>query len=947
MTRNTITCEFCGESTSVKHSEGLEACPNCEERFLDRQDHFGLHDLSEDRSDWILPVVIGSFCAIGFIVAVVFVSRLQSVEERSVPNATVQENETVEPLLAENDSSLSSTPSSLNSKTSMPTRRNLSSFPNVLPTSDSASARTLGESGGKNLEAIYSFADGDQYQFQYEVTAEHVSSTEIVKGACIYNVLARDQTRSEIDQDEEGSGTAFVVSPDGLLVTCTHVIENATEITIDIGGKSYVAEVLEADEISDLAILKIQAGKLPRISLADSDAIQLGQDVRVVGFPLSRMLGTDVKATRGTISGIVQKDGQRQLQIDAAVNPGNSGGPVVNSYGEVVGIASAKLNGIDVSRIGFCVPANLARSLAESTGAKLPKSTLTETLTGPELVAVVSPAVAYVRVKSGPQLRDDFTELNFSGNFRSTHRNSRGMIMPTFRFGPGPGFGRGTLQLSHSGEILQTDDEVQLPYLLGPPSQLPFVHLPSGDRTSWTVRRQTSLTQEKPRTTASGIPLPRIRRPFAGRDNVEIVKVLPAIETIKYEITKSTEKEIVVTEDYEFRTTQADEGKITRLIGEGTITIDREKGFPSGYEFTGKYLVESDQVTAKVPIQVRGTLQKVEDNQVEQSPLARVTKPASPPDHRDTVNAMGTAPKLEFPVHQKIDEMGWGIKSLAFHPNGKFIAAGKADDFVEIYSVETGAKIFSSERLRELGNISSIAFSPDGTHLLAGGFQGVIKVWGCSEEGRLTALGEFTGHSRQVSLLAVTPNGEWVFSGGSAKQIRCWNLKTRQEEFSLEPFESTKLGIHFLDEDQAFVSDGLSLRLVNTKNGESIKTLTLRRSGSVNNVFFSPDGEVVAITDGYSLKRWNSSDGEPLPELKGKEVLWEAAYTPDGNTIICGGRGHLVFWNVETQKRDGHLLLGDSIMYVRPLTLTPDGRFLACYPTAAGQSLWIFDLKTN
>lgn len=802
-------------------------------------------------------------------------------------------------------------------------------------------ARKKGNKTG--TDARFTFSDGDQYQVKYEVSAEFENRTEITSGTCTYDVLGRDKQQSVVTSSREGSGTAFVVTSDGVLVTCAHVIEDANEIEVQLGKETYSAEVIDIDEATDLAILKIDAKQLKTLPLADSDAAQLGQDVRAVGYPLSDVLGTGVKVTRGTISGILQQDGQKQLQIDAAVNPGNSGGPVVNSLGEVVGVASAKLNGLEVQRVGFCVPANLVRAMLKQQGS-IPAETISKTeLKGPELVAAVTPAVAFVKVKSGPGENSKHSELRFSSNFHKSIKNSQGFLVPSFRFrGSRLGFGRGTLLLTHNGEIVRSSEEEQLPFLIGPPSQLPVFEFRNGKRNKWTKKRETTLIQERPEKTTSGISLPRYVDPFGRRRNSEVVKVLPAVEVKTFTIKSEDEKTVVISLDYDFHTTVQDNGQIIKLVGEGEYEFNKERGFTSKYEFKGTYLVESEQVTLKVPLTVTASLlsrQEI-DAEAERIAKAKNEEPARP----SVTNSMGTAPKLTIPVKQQISEMGWGIKSLTFSPDGKFVAAGKADDFVEIYDVESGRKVFTEGRLREMGNISAITFSPDGKYLLAGGFKGLIKIWSVAENGLLTPAGEFTGHSREISTIVVSPDSQNVLSGGAEKQVRYWNLESQAEESVSEGFEYGKFGIYFLGEEHALVSDGRILKKLNLQNGETEQTVELRSSGSANNVFFSPDGNIVAVTDGYSLKQLTTSDGKDLPELKGKEVLWDADFSADGEKIIAGGRGHLVVWDLDKQEREGHILLGDSIMYVKPLEVSRDGKYVACYPSAAGQSLWVFEL---
>ncbi len=926
--RSDATCPECGEYLAQEMSIQSEDLFEPDESSFDDEDH--ISTLETDRSGLVLSLLVGAVCSAVFVIGVGFFL----LSNKQNPVAHIEEVEQVSAPERSTDSAPVATPD-----VSMVSSKEPDSNEGIEPIARKKS-RKLSKNTGFN------FLDGDNYQFRYEVSAEFDNRTEVTTGRCTFTVNGRDKQQNAAMTSQEGAGTAFVVASNGILVTCAHVVDDADEIEIQIAGKTYSAEVLKLDSESDLAILKIEAENLPVVPVADSETVQLGMDVRAVGFPLSDVLGTDVKVTRGTVSGMTKRNGRTQLQIDAAVNPGNSGGPVVNSKGEMIGVTSAKLSGVDVNRVGFCIPANAVREFLKGSGATIEDSQVTEDLKGPELVASVAPAVAYVKVRSGPDPLAKHTELNFSGSFNKTTKDTRGHMVPSFRMrGSRLGMGRGTMLLTHRGEIVRTTDEEQLPFLVGPPSELLIFAFHKGNRSSWTVKNETSLIQEKQATTASGIPLPRYRDPFGRRRNSEVVKVLPAVETKTYTVESDDKDSLVLKEKYEFRTTQSDNGQIIRMVGEGTITFDKLRGFTSKYDFKGTYLVESEQVTLKVPLKVTASLLSKQDIEAEQARVEQqkeldAAKPAA-------VNSMGTAPRLERQVHLRIPEMGWGIQQLVFSPDSQYLVAGKSDEYIEVFNVEEGEKVFKSDRLRELGNISSLTFSPDGKYLLAGGFKGEVHIWEFSDEGQLTPFGKFVGHSRDVSMVQVSPDNQRVLSGGAEKRIRCWDLKTQKEEFVLSQLEYTKLDVHFDDENRAFISDGRKLVKVKLDEGEVLEEIELRASGSANNVFFSPDGKTLALTDGYALKRWATSDGAPLAELKGKEVLWDAEFTLDSQKILAGGRGHLVQWDVQEQKRDGQIILGESIMYVKPIEISPNGELIACYPSAAGQDLWIFRVRES
>ena len=198
--------------------------------------------------------------------------------------------------------------------------------------------------------------------------------------------------------DPAWTGTGFVVSPAGYLLTCAHVVKDAAKIRVTLGAKSWEAAVLAVDDAHDLALLQIPTKDLTALPLANSNAIELGQEARAFGYPLSDYLGEDLKVTRGTIAGISMRDAQKIFQIDAAVNPGNSGGPLVNENGEVIGVVNARLRTDIATAVGFAVPINYAKPLLQ--GGKVPFTDggPKDKLDGPALVKQVAPSLALISV---------------------------------------------------------------------------------------------------------------------------------------------------------------------------------------------------------------------------------------------------------------------------------------------------------------------------------------------------------------------------------------------------------------------------------------------------------------------------------------------------------------------------------------------------------------------
>jgi len=167
-------------------------------------------------------------------------------------------------------------------------------------------------------------------------------------------------------------GSGVIIHPDGFIVTNNHVVENATDVRVKLeDGKEFKATVVGRDPKTDLALIKIDAKNLPVAPFGDSDRLEVGEPVMAIGNPF----GLDATVTTGIVSakGRVIGEGPYDdfIQTDASINRGNSGGPLINMQGEVVGINTAIFSPTGGSvGIGFATPINLAKSILPQLQAK-------------------------------------------------------------------------------------------------------------------------------------------------------------------------------------------------------------------------------------------------------------------------------------------------------------------------------------------------------------------------------------------------------------------------------------------------------------------------------------------------------------------------------------------------------------------------------------------------
>jgi S1-C subfamily serine protease len=167
-------------------------------------------------------------------------------------------------------------------------------------------------------------------------------------------------------QQQQGQGSGFITRSDGVVLTNAHVVDGAGEVTVTLpDGRSYSGKVLGGDRFTDVAVVKVVATGLPVAPLGDSSKLRAGEWAVAIGNPF----GLDNTVTAGIISAIQRTnavgEGQRvpYIQTDAAVNPGNSGGPLINDRGQVIGINTA-IRQAPGAGLSFAVPINLARQIA-------------------------------------------------------------------------------------------------------------------------------------------------------------------------------------------------------------------------------------------------------------------------------------------------------------------------------------------------------------------------------------------------------------------------------------------------------------------------------------------------------------------------------------------------------------------------------------------------------
>ena len=228
--------------------------------------------------------------------------------------------------------------------------------------------------GNRTAEKIYFVVTGTSFHVNLEPDA--ISRLKSEAAAVEHARKAEPNARGPL----QSTGTGFFISDTGYVVTNHHVISGAREITVTspTTGRTAPASVVLQDKNNDLVILKVNdpdaVGPLPSLRIADTASVKLGQSTFTLGFPLGEVMGSTPRLSTGTVNGLFGiRDDPRLLQVSNPIQPGNSGGPLFNEKGELIGIVVSGLNaqyfyendGIIPQNVNFAIKVGFLKNLIE------------------------------------------------------------------------------------------------------------------------------------------------------------------------------------------------------------------------------------------------------------------------------------------------------------------------------------------------------------------------------------------------------------------------------------------------------------------------------------------------------------------------------------------------------------------------------------------------------
>jgi len=293
-------------------------------------------------------------------------------------------------------------------------------------------------------------------------------------------------------------------------------------------------------------------------------------------------------------------------------------------------------------------------------------------------------------------------------------------------------------------------------------------------------------------------------------------------------------------------------------------------------------------------------------------------------------------------VH-RFEDLRWGVKSLAFSPDGRLLAAGKPDREILVFDLDKKQRVASAADLEGLGQVTALSFSPDGRMLLSGGYTGRIQVWEIGPGGGLAEAHRLVGHSGAVQTITVSRDGSRVLSGGDDKTLRGWTLNDGRQQFAVDGFAgAVKATFISRGGKQGLGCDGDVIVLVDMQEGKAIQTMKLGKR-SAQAVAIAPDGSLVAAQDTYAIQAWEIRSGGGRPLFQDREIQWSAAFLPNAKFLLSGGRGKVNVWDATAHRKIYEFDMAET-GYVQTLACSPDNCHFAAI---ASRDLQVFRLPAE
>ena len=273
-----------------------------------------------------------------------------------------------------------------------------------------------------------------------------------------------------------------------------------------------------------------------------------------------------------------------------------------------------------------------------------------------------------------------------------------------------------------------------------------------------------------------------------------------------------------------------------------------------------------------------------------------------------------------------VGDLRWGAKSVAISPDNLFLMIGRKGSAASLCDLKTGRILIDSGRMDHMGDIGVCDFTPDGRHMVMGGYKGVFEVYEVDSKGKLELKGQYPLHNKEITALDISRDGKFALSGDADKTVRYWNLETGQPITSIDGFDGKIKATRITPSgNQLLATDGKTLKAFAVDKQETVAEMQVARSPHAGQAAaISPDGSTLAVGDGYNIHLWDLVKRQQLRTMDGTEINWSMAFAPDNQHLMSGGNGVIYVWDCRRQMKLQKNVIGKSF-YVQAIAVSPDG----------------------
>jgi WD40 repeat protein len=294
----------------------------------------------------------------------------------------------------------------------------------------------------------------------------------------------------------------------------------------------------------------------------------------------------------------------------------------------------------------------------------------------------------------------------------------------------------------------------------------------------------------------------------------------------------------------------------------------------------------------------------------------------------------------------QLDEKGWGIQSMTFLNNDAWIAVGRLDTTINVFDAKSGAVLFQSDRIDDLGQVTALERSHDSKHLIAGGSKGQSLVFEVDSQGQLSNPKPLYRQSRDTGTVVASPRFDFVITGGHDGTLAWQPYDHRSDNLKLLQKLKKQVQAAYLPMDgtQAMATDGQQLVRFNLQSGE-LGTETQLNTNYSHAAAFHPQGTHLAVSYGSEVHEFITDSGvrQRTYQPKKSGIQWSVAFHPNKPWLFTGDRGKVLVWDRNSGEQLAELDL-KTTQYVQTLALSADARYIAAVPASAGQSVKIFKI---